>query len=335
MTPPVPVTTAIIVPARNEAERIGECLRSMAVQDVRGLCIVLVANNCVDDTVAVARRVAGSVGLHIDILDCALPESAGVGTARRLGCTRALATHPDLAALLTTDADCMVAPDWVARNLHHLHHAAAVCGLVEPMAAELSVLRDIDVRPAEMEARYEQLVIALYRHFRPGPCGLDGDHGAAAGASLAIRKAAYLAVGCFADIATGEDRDLVRRLKQAGHGVWHGGDVRVEASCRLHGRARGGMAQALQARAARTDYVIDDSLPPAEALVAAAIEGRLGPWPLHVAPGDRLHARELAPHIALLERALETLTCVTPREPPYPASAVTSAPRLSAREQAI
>ena len=119
-----------------------------------------------------------------------------------------------------------------------------------------------------------------------------------------MRTSAYLEVGGFADIATGEDRDIVRRLKNAGFGVRHPGDVSVAASCRLDGRASGGMADALRARALRTRYLADDSLPAAQTLIDAATQGTLGPWPLHVQKDDRLHAADLASHIAQLEKAL-------------------------------
>jgi hypothetical protein len=175
------------------------------------------------------------------------------------------------------------------------------------MASELSVIDGIEIAPAEMEGHYERLVTEFYRRFRPGLFGLEGEHGCAAGASLAVTTASYRAVGGFADLATGEDRDIVRRLKAAGHPVRHAGDVRVAASCRLDGRAGGGMAEALRARAGRTDYLIDDALPPAKMLIDGANNDSLGPWPLQVPPHNRLRARDLAPHIALLEVALRTL----------------------------
>ncbi len=304
MRPPCPVKVAIIIPARNEAARIGACLHALAAQDLTDAAVMLVANNCGDGTGPVARACAAALDINLIVLDCTLPVGHGVGTARRLGCDAALAAWPDAEALLCTDADCLTAPDWIERNLHYLGHVAAVCGRVEPMSDELFVLQDMELSPAEMEGRYEALVIAYYRLMRPGPCGLTGDHGHAAGASLSVRTTAYRAVGGFADVLTGEDRDLVRRLKAAGHGVLHAGDVRVAASCRLDGRAQGGMSDALRARADRTDYLIDDALPPARPLIDAALQGTLGPWPLEVASEDRLRARDLAPQIALLEAAL-------------------------------
>ena len=262
-----PVTTAVIVPARDEASRIAACLRALAASRTEGTAVALVANNCDDETVPIARAAAEAEGLELEILQCRLGAEAGVGTARRLGFAHALKAWPGVSEILNTDADCIVEHDWVARNRFHLTRYAAVCGRVEPMAAELTVMRDFEVAPAEMEGRYDALVTEFYRLFRPGPCGLEGDHGGAAGASLAVRADACRAVGGFADLAAGEDRDLVRRLKSAGFGVLHAGDARVFASCRLEGRAEGGMAGALRARAERTDYLIDEALPPARVLI--------------------------------------------------------------------
>jgi GT2 family glycosyltransferase len=310
-----PVTTAVIIPARNEERRVAGCLRALAGQDAGGVGVVLVANNCGDGTARVARDVAKASGLRLEVLELVLGAGTGVGTARWIGSAFALTVWPEVANLLTTDADCLPAPDWIARNRFHLARVAAVCGSVEPMESELSVLNGMEVESAEMEGRYEKLVMDFYRLFRPGPWGLEGDHGAAAGASLAVRADAYRAIGGFRDLAIGEDRDLVRRLKDAGFGVLHAGDVRVAASCRLEGRAKGGMAGALRARAERSDYVIDEALPPARTLVDAAFRGELGPWPLQVAPQDRLRARDLAPHIVLLEEALRTLRTISPHVP--------------------
>ncbi len=298
------VRSVVVIPARNEERRIAACLRALSGQAGSDFGVVLVANNCTDRTVQAAGLVADTPGLRLDILECILPEGSGVGAARRLGVAHSLAVWPGVREVLTTDADCIVADDWIARNRWHLQHDTAVCGLVEPMASELSVLDGIDIAPAEMEGRYERLVTDFYRRFMPGPFGLDGAHGCAAGASLAMTVAAYSGIGGFADLATGEDRDIVRRLKAAGYAVRHAGDVRVAASCRLKGRAAGGMAEALRVRADRADYLIDDALPPAQMLIDAANNNSLGPWPLQVAARHRLRARDLHPHIALLEAAL-------------------------------
>lgn len=301
------VSTVVVIPARNEERRIARCLAALAIQRIDNFAIVLVANNCTDRTVSIALEVAGALELKLGILQCTLPDGAGAGTARRLGFNHAMKMWPQAQDILTTDADCLVSADWIERNRKHLRDVEAVCGRVQPMASEMSVLENIEIAPAEMEGRYERLVTEFYRRLRPGPFGLEGDHGCAAGASLAITIKSYCAIGGFADLATGEDRDIVRRLKSAGCAVRHAGDVRVAASCRLDGRAEGGMAEALRARAGHTDYLIDNALPPAKMLIDAAKTDSLGPWPLQVARQDRLRARDLAPHIALMESALRAL----------------------------
>lgn len=279
MIRPADLHTAIIVPARNEAERIGPCLAALAhsARSVAGVVVVIVANGCEDGTANIARALATHLSFRLEVLDRTVTAEGGVGMARRLGADHALAAWPEVTALLSTDADCLVADDWIARSLDHLRTVSGVCGRVAPIDTELSVLDGIDIPSAEREGHYERLVLDFYRRMRPGPLGLEGDHGAAAGASLGVRSDAYLAVGGFADIAKGEDRDLVRRLKAAGFGVRHTGDVRVSASCRLDGRAAGGMADALRARAERRRYFADEALLPARVLIDAGFRGDLPP----------------------------------------------------------
>ena len=318
------VKTVVVIPARNEALRIAACLETLGRQAVPDVAVLLLANNCSDGTAAIARDRANASGLKLAVVDVTLAPGAGVGTARRMGCARAVELWPDADALLSTDADCLTGADWIARTRHHLAHVAAVCGRVDPMAEELFVLKNMDVTAAEMEGHYETRVSAFYRRHRPGLCGLEGEHGHAAGASLAVRRDAYHAVGGFADLITGEDRDLVRRLKASGHGVLHAGDVQVTASCRLDGRAQDGMSSALRARADRRDYLIDDALPPAQHLIDAARRGTLGPWPLLVAPKDRIRVRDLASHILLLEQALQARSPLHPERDGEPQSVTVS-----------
>lgn len=299
------ITTAIIIPARNEARRIGACLEALAPQLGRTAMIVLVANNCTDDTVRAARGALR--GPCLRIVDRTLAAGQGVGAARRLGCDIAARAAPQLRNLLTTDADCVPGPDWIAANLRHLAQVDAVCGAVSPLSGESAILARIPAEAVHDEAAYRALVLRFYARVHPEPHNPLPHHGDAPGASLAVTLEAYGKAGGFADRRTAEDRDLVRRLRQNGMRVRHADDVRVAASCRLTGRAPGGMAQTLRDRLAGQRYVVDEALPPAEWLLAEAGKGTLPMWPPELPSQLRLRPADLPGQIAALTAILEAM----------------------------
>jgi glycosyltransferase involved in cell wall biosynthesis len=288
--------TAIIIPARNEADRIGACLTSLAAGDMARAVVVLVVNNTTDATADVARDVGSGLGLHLKVLERILVH--GVGQARRIGCAVALDLLPDLQTLATTDADCLLAPDWLARNLDHLARVDAVCGKIGIIPAEAGITERMDQTLACHEGTYRQLVLQVFARFGAHSGDIADTHAEAAGASLACRKAAYLAVDGFAAIPCGEDRRIVRAWRMSGHRVMHADDVKAHASARLDGRAAGGMSDALRARTSGADYLVDDTLPDAGWLTAQASAGTLGAWPPRMQ--TRLRVRDLPAHIKML-----------------------------------
>lgn len=292
---------AIVIPARNEEGRIGACLTALAGQSTVQVSVILMVNNTTDRTSGVARDTAARFGLDLTVLERELAPHKGVGSARKSGCDHALRNMPDLQFLLTTDADCIVAPDWIARNLAHLQTVDAVCGKVDLIAGEADILDGMDPHLAELEGIYRALVQDIYARHAPGCVDIADTHGEAAGASLAFTRTAYLDVGGFAQVRCGEDRRIVRELRTAGCKVCHADDVKVQASCRLTGRAAGGMSDALMARISGMDYLIDDCLPSANWLVRQACGKTLGPWPPHVPARFRLHVQDLPRHIEILE----------------------------------
>lgn len=292
---------AVIIPARNEEDRIAACLSALAAQCTARVTIILVVNNTHDRTADVARDTARLHGLHLVTLERSLAAEQGVGTARRIGCNNALRNMPDLRYILTTDADCIVGPDWIARNCEHLQHVDAVCGKVDLITAETGNLDGMDRHLATLEGTYRTLVQQLFARHAPGCADIDATHGEAAGASLAFTTEAYLAVGGFSTVKCGEDRRIARALRDAGRKVRHADDVTVQASCRLSGRAAGGMADALKARINGEDYMIDDCLPPADWMIDRVARKTLGPWPAHVPAEFRLKVRDLPHHIRMLK----------------------------------
>jgi len=296
--------TAVIIPARNEAERIGACLSALAPQCNDRIRVILVVNNTDDDTAKIATLAAARHGIDLSVLDLTFPPGMGVGAARRKGCAVAMEQMPHLRQILTTDADCRVSADWVARSIQHLHRYDALCGRVTLNPEEAACLVGQDPSLEANESAYRRLVLECYARHAPNCADLQNSHGEAPGASLGFTRAAYEAVGGFAPIPCGEDRAIIRTARAAGLRVHHADDIWVEASCRLVGRAAGGMADTLRIRLAGTEYLADDCLPNVATLLDQVQRGTLGYWPAQVPQPQRVPVRELPVHIAKLRAFL-------------------------------
>ena len=215
--------------------------------------------------------------------------------------------YPQIDALMTTDADCVVAPDWITTTRRHLTEVDAVCGGIDPIASETSILARIPSNGGTHEADYRDLVLQFYDLLSPESHNPYPHHGGAGGASLAVRAAVWQAVGGFADLRTGEDRDFVRRLRGSGFRVRHADDVRVQASCRLRGRAPQGMADTLRSRLLGVDYLVDEALPPVADLVAMAQRGGLDCWPPDTPHEKRLSLVDLPKEILRLKNLIDRI----------------------------
>ena len=207
----------VVIPARDEEERIGACLASVvraAAGVPQPVDIVVVADGCLDRTVAVARSFRGVRVLEI--------ESSNVGAARAAGARAVLARGADW--LANTDADSTVPQNWLAAQLELADAGAdVVVGTVRPDFAELS----------------DEQVAAWRSGHVPGE-----PNGHVHGANLGVRASAFLAVGGYRDLPEHEDADLVARL--AGFRIVASDDAEVVTSGRSIGRTPGGYARYLR-----------------------------------------------------------------------------------------
>ena len=123
-------SSVVVIPARDEALRIGPCLTSLNAQRQRPEAVLLLLNNCTDDTETIARALAPALRFRLDIVRRDLPPGqAHAGRARSFGMALAARGAGADGVLLTTDADAVVPPDWVGRNLAALRRGAdVVCG---------------------------------------------------------------------------------------------------------------------------------------------------------------------------------------------------------------
>jgi len=129
---------AVIVPARNEADVIGETLGALLQQDYRGaVTIVVVDDDSTDETARVSREVARRAGAadRVSVLDAPQvpPGWTGKLWAMHCGITHAVSRGPDY--LLLTDADIRHARD----SLRGLVARARTGSLV--LASRLAKLR--------------------------------------------------------------------------------------------------------------------------------------------------------------------------------------------------
>ena len=174
--------------------------------------VLLLLNNCTDQTDAAARVLAVSLPYKLHIKCHTFPSPvANAGNARRLVMQHAAELAGAGGTLLTTDADAVVAHDWIERNLMALSAGAdLVCGraVVDPAEAALipSHLHADDALECELADLLDQIAA---KH-DPDPADPWPRHTEAAGASLAVTVAAFKRSGGIPPVDSGEDRALVK-----------------------------------------------------------------------------------------------------------------------------
>jgi poly-beta-1,6-N-acetyl-D-glucosamine synthase len=113
----------VVIPAHNEAATVGSTLRSMAAQTLPPDEVVVVCDNCTDDTADVSRR-AGANRIITTVGN----------TARKAGAlNQALAgLLPQLAQddlVLIMDADSQLSRDWIRAGVAALRHSRRIGGV--------------------------------------------------------------------------------------------------------------------------------------------------------------------------------------------------------------
>ncbi|WP_165351957.1 glycosyltransferase [Salipiger sp. IMCC34102] len=226
----------VVIPARNEAALLPAALASLRQE---GLAALVVANGCTDATAALARA-AGVDVIETPALD------GGVGAARAIGLAAAMDRGAEI--LFTVDADCRLAPGTAATVRRALGQADAVFGRVVPNAADFALLPAEVRRHGLAEDRRDGLraliaSAAAARLWDPFPA-----HAQSPGALIAWRVTAYRATGGIARVACHEDRQMAATLAVQGLRVARPWGAVTIASCRLTGRAPGGMADTIAQR---------------------------------------------------------------------------------------
>ena len=280
----------IAIPARDEAERIGDCLASLATQRNAlgdGLLsepffVVVFLNGCNDGSFDIAAQMAPRLPYPLRIFDGDLPPNLNhAGGARHVAMALAADWIEEAGGgsgyILTTDADSRPSPTWIADTLAAFGRGVdAVAGRIELDGADEAALSAALRARGILEEKYEALLTEIFARLDPRPHDPWPRHASEPGASLALTLAAYRRIGGLPIVEFGEDRALVAALENADLKLRHDPAVNVVTSGRLIGRARGGVADALALRSENPQAECDPYLEPAARAVRRAMwRGRL------------------------------------------------------------
>jgi glucosyl-3-phosphoglycerate synthase len=253
LSPPEPALRAcVVVPARNEEDLIASCLLALATQsnvEPEEYEVLLVLDHCTDGTHARAREIASKhPRLRLHFLD---GPAGGSGAARRVGMDAARDRllrigRPD-GLVACTDADSIVARDWVSAQLRAVSEGSRAIGGRIELADDGSLPDGVMAEHAEQGRLRHQRLLS-----EPGLPGKP-EHWQFSGASLALTASVYAEVGGLEPLADLEDEHLENVLRRHGIPIDRLLSVRVTTSPRLMGRANRGLAHDLAAGAARLE----------------------------------------------------------------------------------
>ncbi|MBB3999381.1 glycosyltransferase family A protein [Aureimonas pseudogalii] len=260
-----------VIPARDEAERIGTCLGALFSELLPGDGVVLAVNGSRDETAVRALPIleAGGRPFLLAEIDW-MPGEGSAPRARRLATAAAARLAPD-AAILSLDADTLVQPGWRAAYAGEFARGfALVCGAIGFIPEEAAFLPPLPEADERLLRDYRAASREIAALLDPDPRNPWPHHGNIGGANFGLAPGVHAAVGGLPDVAFGEDRALLRRVDALGLPVRFSDVPLVWTSPRLDGRAVGGLSDEL-ARARRdADPVVDEALEP-----AATLERRL------------------------------------------------------------
>ncbi len=220
---------SVVVPARNEAARLGGCLASIAtaIEEYAATAnavpvdVVIALDSCTDDSASVVAGHPHSRGVEVLARSVGRARNAAVRSARTLSCA-----GPGLHWMAMTDADSRVPRHW--------------------LTTQVALARDgVDVVVGTVEPDPVDLDLPTVRRWRSRHDLREG-HGHVHGANLGFSLAAYDRVGGFPAARRQEDVAFVHRAQSLGLRVRATDLHRVTTSGRRSGRAPGGFAAYLR-----------------------------------------------------------------------------------------
>ncbi len=203
---------SIIIPARNEAGNIASLLQSILANTYPQslLEIIVVDDFSTDDTAAIATAILSKVNGRIIALKDHLSEAEQINSYKKKALEMAIAASKGR-LIVTTDADCIVPPDWLNSivSVYEEQSAKFIAAPViftqnkyNPIASILFAFQSLDFMTMQ------GITAASARLQLGSMCN---------GANLAFDKGAFEAVNGYRDIdhiASGDDMLLMYKIQQ-------------------------------------------------------------------------------------------------------------------------
>ncbi|MFW5659287.1 MAG: glycosyltransferase [Bacteroidota bacterium] len=190
----------VLVPMRNEASNIEQCIRGLCSQQLwrnADVELLVIDDHSTDDSLQLADSALQSCPFPAQVLQ--LPE-AFVG--KKAALAYAILQQPEDAIILTTDADCTHPGNWIRTMASSFDaHTQVVCAPVR--------LVGNSVFAQWQELEFAGLMALTAGHIRMGFPSL------ANGANFSFRKAAYSAVEGYnaaREVASGDDMLLMHKI---------------------------------------------------------------------------------------------------------------------------
>jgi glycosyltransferase involved in cell wall biosynthesis len=181
---------SVVVPAYNEEQNIAACLESLVHQTIPRdqYEVIVVDGGSNDRTREIAARYADLVFIQT---------SRKVGGARNDGALKAAGE-----IIATTDADCIIPPDWIEVIRDGFADNPTVVQLYGPVdPIESGVKNRLFLALANTFSRFGYYTGLFYYTL---------------GCNSAFRKSAFLDAGMYACIDAGDDLEIARRMRELG-----------------------------------------------------------------------------------------------------------------------
>ncbi len=187
---------SVVIPAYNEEKTIAKTLHSLANQDTKiPFEIIIVDNNCTDNTIKVVR----SFSKKLKMLKIIRDARQGIGSARGSGFKHSIST-----IIASTDADTVVPKNWLSKIHAEFRMDKNLIGVVGPYVflAKSAVFNTL-TKTVMMTADYTHKILSGSFPFR--------------GINFAVKKEIWKKAGGFnTKLSALEDVDLSLRVGKLG-----------------------------------------------------------------------------------------------------------------------